>query len=568
MFYLVGHYHGWWRYVTFADLAALLRASIISLLLLVATDHFMVSYQIPRSILLLDCLMSIAVLGILRSGWRLYREQIRPAFADKNTQSAILVGTDDSTGRLAHQIHAHPKLHYRVQGFVATDKSKVGARLGHIPVLGMVDDIVRVARICQAKVVLMTAGGLSGQQLRELMQACEQGDLQLKIIPRFEDRLEGNNTLPIRDINIEDLLRRDPVVLDTQAIESLLEGGTVLVTGAGGSIGSEICRQVLRFGPSSMVLVGRGENRIFHIHRELREQGTYTRLHPHIGDITDYDRMEALFKKYHPDVVFHAAAHKHVPLMEADPGEAIKNNVGGTRNLADLAHRYNVSHFVMISTDKAVNPTSVMGATKQVAEQYVHALSLESRTRFVVTRFGNVLGSEGSVVPIFQEQIRRGGPITVTHPEMTRFFMSIPEASQLVLQAAAMGKGGEIFVLEMGEPVKIVNLANDLMHLSGLSKDSIEIVFSGIRPGEKLYEELFFNDELTLKTAHSKIRVARHRPCLLKDAKRNVAALELLVGERCDEIRQKLQDIVPELLDNSINDEAPKQAPATIGESP
>ena len=378
------------------------------------------------------------------------------------------------------------------------------------------------------------------------MDDCQQADLDLKIIRRLEDRLSGDHRIPIRDIEISDLLRRAPVQLDTKSIGTMLEGRTVMVTGAGGSIGSEICRQALRFNPRILVLVGRGENRIFKVERKLQTLRTATTLYTCIASVTDQARMRHIFEEFRPEVIFHAAAHKHVPLMECNIGEAIQNNVGGSKCLADLAHEFGVRNFVFISTDKAVHPSSVMGASKQLAERYVHALSQTSPTRFTVVRFGNVLGSEGSVVPIFQEQIRRGGPITVTDPRMTRFFMTIPEASQLVLQAAAMGNGGEIFVLEMGEPVKIVDLAHDLVRLSGLPEDAIEICFTGVRPGEKLYEELYFDEEQTLPTSHPKLRAAYHRPYTLAEVRRDIVELQQLLHEPQEVLRRKLREIVPE----------------------
>jgi FlaA1/EpsC-like NDP-sugar epimerase len=382
--------------------------------------------------------------------------------------------------------------------------------------------------------------------LRSLMEACEEGGLSLRIIRSLEDRLQGDSRVPLRDIEINDLLGRDAVTLDTENIGKLLEGRRVMVTGAGGSIGSEICRQIVKFNPESLTLVGRGENRIFAIERELLALQTGITLYPCIADVTNRQRMEQVFAERRPEVVFHAAAHKHVPLMEANVGEAIRNNVFGTRCIASLSDEYGVASFVMVSTDKAVRPTSVMGATKQIAERFVHTLSQESSTRFTVVRFGNVLGSAGSVVPIFQEQIRHGGPITVTDPRMERFFMTIPEASQLVLQAATMGAGGEIFVLEMGEPVKIVDLARDLIRLSGLPEHAIEISFSGIRPGEKLYEELYFDDEQTLPTSHPKLRAAYHRPYSLAEVRQTVGELERLLNEPNDSLRRKLREIIPE----------------------
>jgi FlaA1/EpsC-like NDP-sugar epimerase len=336
----------------------------------------------------------------------------------------------------------------------------------------------------------------------------------------------------------------------------MVEGQTVLVTGAGGSIGSEICRQLLRFRPGELLLLGRGENRIFAIERELLAQESFTTLRPLIGDITDQTRMRQIFAEHRPQLVFHAAAHKHVPLMEANVGEAVKNNMLGTKCVADLAHEYGADGFVLISTDKAVNPTSVMGATKHLAERYIHALSQVSETRFMAVRFGNVLGSAGSVVPVFQDQIRNGGPITVTDPRMVRYFMTIPEASQLVLQAAAMGQGGEIFVLDMGEPVRIVDLARDLIRLSGLDEASIEIEYSGVRPGEKLFEELYFDDESMLPTRHPKLRATQHRPFPFEEVQVVMQRLPEFVDESSDTIRAYLKELVPEYL------AAPRTVPA------
>ncbi|MDI9442719.1 MAG: nucleoside-diphosphate sugar epimerase/dehydratase [Planctomycetota bacterium] len=544
IFYATGHFHGWWRHVTFSDLTALARASLAALLALVAIDHFFLDYQIPRAILPLDCCLGVLVLGTLRSSWRLLAEG--RASLGGTRSAALLVGADHAAGRLAHDIHSHPDSPYRVRGLIATNGETVGARLGGIPVVGRLDDLPGAAVRRGVQSLLVTAGSIPGSRLRSLLGRCEKSGLAVKIIPSARDRLSGVDHLPVRDIHIDDLLRRDPVQLDDTAICDLVRDRRVLVTGAGGSIGSEICRQLLRFDPAELILLGRGENRIFQLEREFRQIDAPVKLVPMIADVTCAKRIRQVFEKRRPEVVFHAAAHKHVPLMEANPGEAIRNNVLGTRIVADLADEYDVLSFVLVSTDKAVHPTSIMGVSKHLAERYVHALSQESSTRLVVTRFGNVLGSNGSVVPIFQEQIRRGGPITITDERMTRFFMSIPEASQLVLQAAAMGQGGEIFVLDMGEPVRIVDLARDLVRLSGLPEDSIDIVFTGVRPGEKLYEELYFSAETTLPTPHPKLRAAFHRPYRLAEVQEEVADLESLLDAPEEIIRRRLKQLVPE----------------------
>ena len=546
VFFALGHYHGWWRYVTFADLVALIRVSLLSSITIVVVDYFISSVHLPRSVVVLDWLLTVIVFGSLRSSWRILREHFLPAFKPRDFHWAVVVGTDDASGVLAHQIQSHPQLPYRIRGFVSTNGEEETGILGQIPILGSVEKLGELATSYRITDVLITAGTITGREVRHLMERCAEAGLNLKIVPGLEDRLSGDHRIPIRNIEIADLLRRAPVNLDSEAIGKLLAGRTIMVTGAGGSIGSELCRQVMQFDPQALVLVGRGENRIFHIERELRAAGWATAIHPCIADVTDKKRMHYLFQRYRPAVVLHAAAHKHVTLMEINAGEAVKNNVLGTSCVADLADAFGVDYFVLISTDKAVRPTTVMGASKRIAETYVHALSQESDTCFTVVRFGNVLGSEGSVVPIFQEQIRRGGPITITDPRMTRFFMTIPEACQLVLQAAGMGRGGEIFVLDMGAPVKIIDLAKDLVRLSGLPEDSIDITYIGIRPGEKLDEELYSSEEETLPTLHPKLRVAYHGPCSLQEVRRSVADLLALADGPDEAIRNKLREIVPE----------------------
>ncbi len=547
VFLIAGQYEGWWTYITFADLVALVRYSLAATFFIAAGQYFLgLGFYIPRAVMVMDCLGSIAVLGALRGAWRLYREQFWPILNPGDFRWALLVGNDHATGLLASQMQTYRELPYRVRGLLAMDESSVGSRLGQVPVLGRLEDVREVAARCSASTVLVTAGNLAGPRLRNLMDACKHSGLELKIIRGIQDRLDGDHRIPIRDIEISDLLRRAPVQLDMNIIGRLIENRTVMVTGAGGSIGSEICRQLLRFNPRLVLLVGRGENRIFKVERKLRAAYSTATLQPCIADITDEARVRQIFSDFRPEVVFHAAAHKHVPLMEINVGEAIRNNVVGTKTMAEMAHEFGVRNFVFISTDKAVHPSSIMGVSKQLAERFVHAMSQVSSTRFTVVRFGNVLGSDGSVVPIFQDQIRHGGPITVTDPRMTRFFMTIPEASQLVLQAAAMGQGGEIFVLEMGEPVKIVDLARDLVRLSGLPENSIEICFTGVRPGEKLYEELYFDDEETLPTAHPKLRAAYHRPFTLSEVRQTIAQLQQLIHAPEVELRDKLCELVEE----------------------
>lgn len=567
-FGVTGQLHGWWRYVTFGDLVALARVCLICFATIAVINMFLIAapFRVPRSVLILDTILCVGVIGALRSTWRLFRECVWPAMNASGYRSAILVGADEESVFLAHQIQSYGRVPFRVRGLLNTNGALHHSnRLGRIPILGHVSDIARVAAAYGITDVLVTSGRMPGKELRQLMDVCKYQGLQLKIIPRFEDRLGGDRFMPVRNVDIEDLLRRESAELDTPAIRELVAGRTVLVTGAGGSIGSEICRQLIQFGPSSLILLGRGENRIFTIQRELSQVvPATTQLHVTIADVRDEARINQLFELHRPDVVFHAAAHKHVPLMEANVGEAVKNNVLGTKIVADAAHRFAAESFVLVSTDKAVRPTSVMGATKQLAERYVHALSSESTTRFVAVRFGNVLGSTGSVVPVFQEQIKCGGPITITDPEMERFFMTIPEASQLVLQAAAMGRGGEVFLLEMGEPVKIVDLARDLIRLSGLPQDAIEIVFTGVRPGEKLSEELATSLEETLETSHPKLRAVYQAPQALAEVQGEFTELAKHLDQPDVVIYRQLRRLVDFVEDHDGNTFSAPRKTATI----
>jgi len=548
IFYALGACHGWWGFVTFSDLAVLLKAATLSLLIVGAVDMYMVqNNHIPKAILILDYILTIALLGGLRSMWRLSQQELRPIIERKDYRRVLIVGANAAGESLARQLHADHRFKSIVVGFLDDDASLKGTRFGSMEVLGRPEEAPKYAAAFAAQDVLVSGGALPGKRLRLLMKRCEDAGLTVKVVPPVDDLLKNDIPLQIRPIDINDLLGRDPIRLNSDAIEGLLAGQTVLVTGAGGSIGSEICRQVLRFHPKKLILVERGENNLFLIEQELRKITEPGLIQPCVADILDKPRLNCIFETHRPDVVFHAAAFKHVPMMENNPGEAIKNNVFGTRQLVEIADRYHVRHFVMISTDKAVNPTSVMGVSKQLAERFVHAFTERSQTKFVVVRFGNVLASAGSVVPIFQEQIRRGGPVTVTHPQIERFFMTIPEASQLVLQAAAMGGAGEIFVLDMGDPVKIVDLAQDLIRLSGLKAgEDIEIQFTGLRPGEKLYEELYLDSEEKLPTPHPKVFVAYHRPYTLEEVISGIDELLAYVHSTPDVLHAKLKQIVPE----------------------
>lgn len=550
-----------WRYVGVLEaknlLAALSTATAILCLIVVLTKAsggklWTTPYgRIPLSALLIDLSLSFTFALGMRVVIRLGTERAkrdRRAGSEVLKVPTLLIGAGSAGLMIAKEIAARPDIAIEPIGFVDDNRNMVGTRIHGLPVLGTTDDLEVIVRDHGAEQALITIGDISGRHIRRIASRCAECGIAAKVFPGIQELVGGDvNFSVIREVAVEDVLQREPVHLDNQAIAKIVRGRTILVSGAGGSIGSELCREVCRHGPKRLLLVEQAENSLFHIHRQLVADFPKVSLVPCVADICDRARIEQVLAAWRPNVVFHAAAHKHVPLMEWNPGEAIKNNIVGTRSLADFADAYGVERFVMISTDKAVNPTSIMGVSKRVAEIYVQALSQRSQTRFVTVRFGNVLGSTGSVIPIFKEQIARGGPITVTHPEMKRYFMTIPEACQLVLQAGSMGEGGEIFILDMGKPVKIVDLAKDLIRLSGLSPDDIEIRFTGMRPGEKLFEELSLAQESAQKTQHPKIFIGQFIPHEWEEINRQVDELRKMVHSVAPaQILAMLQEIVPE----------------------
>jgi FlaA1/EpsC-like NDP-sugar epimerase len=569
IFYALGHCHVSWRRVSFSDLTSLVWAATLSMLVLTSVESLLLTsgrfgefQRVPRSVFVLDWAGTVLAIGGIRALWRSIREELRPIFTSKPVRTALIVGADEAGELLARTLMSATNMQYFVVGFLDDDPGLLHNRVAGREVLGDIDSVGREVERRRVDEVMVRSGSLTGKRFRKLLDTCTAAGSQVKVMPAIDELLAGHdNSLHVkpRSVEIKDLLRREPVQLDNAAVGHLIENNTVMVTGAGGSIGSEICRQVLRFNPKRLLLVERGENALFLLEQELCRHEPRPPFEPLIADITDAARMDQIMTTHRPEVIFHAAAHKHVPMMEWNPAEAIKNNCIGTQVLARLADRHGVREFVMISTDKAVNPTSVMGCSKLVAERFVQALSAESKTKFIVVRFGNVLASNGSVVPIFQEQIRLGGPITITHPDISRYFMMIPEASQLVLQAAAMGNGGEILVLDMGESVKIVDLARDLIALSGLGEDDIEIVFTGLRPGEKLYEELYFDDEQRVPTSHPKVFCAQHRPTTLAAAERVIDELAAVTDEPPEVVKSLLRDLVVEY--GSHTDDGPDPAP-------
>ena len=567
VFYALGLCHVSWGRVAFGDLTNLLWASTVAMFVFATTDSLLISTgriswlpRVRRSVILLDWAATILLLGGLRTVWRSVREELRPLFSGVPARTALIVGAGHAGEVIARGLQSTSAKPYYIVGFIDDDTDLQHTRIAGLEVLGGVDDVGFLVAKRGVDEVIVPSGYLSGKRFRTLLDECAEVGADVKVLPGIDELLSSEKApthVRLRPVEIKDLLRRDPVELDDTAIRKMVSGRVVMVTGAGGSIGSEICRQVLRYAPLKLLLVERAENSLFLIQQEFAAHQPVPPCEPLIADITDEVRMDQIMDLHKPQVVFHAAAHKHVPMMEWNPAEALKNNVFGTKLLARLADQHGVREFVTISTDKAVNPTSVMGCSKLLAERYVQALSGHSDTKFIVVRFGNVLASNGSVVPIFQDQIRRGGPITVTHPGIERFFMTIPEASQLVLQSATMGNGGEIFVLDMGESVKIIDLARDLVALSGLAPDDIEIVYTGLRPGEKLFEELYFDDEQRIPTGHHKVFCARHRPAELAAVEEVLEDLHDLLEQPGDTVRRRLKELVPEFIGEDGGVESP-----------
>ncbi|MBK9711667.1 MAG: polysaccharide biosynthesis protein [Kouleothrix sp.] len=565
IYYLLGMYRLFWRYASIDELAQMTLVGIVALVTQMLVFFALlrplgwVSLDFPRSLPLLDGLLTFLAVGGVRYSVRLAERLCQIRYDHGNAKRVLVVGAGQAGVTIVKELRNNPALGLNPVGFVDDSHDKLHSKIQSISVLGSRQDIPKLAVQYNIGTAIIAMPTAPGKVIREVVGICEQAGLTTKIIPAVHELLDGRASVrQLRDVQIEDLLRRKVIWTDTSAVSALISGRRVLVTGAGGSIGSELCRQVLRCGPAELVLLGHGENSIFSIHGELLRliaaDKSATRpavkLHAAIADIRMPERLEAVFEQFQPEIVLHAAAHKHVPLMELNPVEAITNNVMGTRNLLDVALANGVQYFVMISTDKAVNPTSIMGASKRVAELLVHQAAAISGRPYVAVRFGNVLGSRGSVVLTFKQQIAAGGPVTVTHPDMRRYFMTIPEAVQLTLQAATLGKGGEVFTLDMGEPIKIVDLARDMIELSGLEVGrDIDIVFTGMRPGEKLYEELFVAGEEFERTVHEKIFIACNAstfvPMYLNES---IAALDLAAqSNKADRIMYALKSLVPQL---------------------
>ncbi|MBN8588148.1 MAG: polysaccharide biosynthesis protein [Rhodothermia bacterium] len=507
---------------------------------------------LPRSIPVIEGFLAVVYLGGLRLLVRLYYEN-RNANVNRTqhkTRRVIVVGAGEAGNMVMREMLRKPMAGRVPIGFVDDASDKQYQKFLGKPVLGKIKDIPQIAKNHHVDEMLIAMPSQRGAFTRQLVEIARKSGLEHKIMPGINELLTGRVSISsMREIDLDDLLRRDPIRLDVEEIRSYITGKTILVTGAGGSIGSEVVRQVALFDPKKVILLGRGENSIYLIEQEVKRSWPELTVIPVIADVRNREKLETVFQQYRPQLVFHAAAHKHVPLMEANPDEAMLNNVGGTKNLVELGLLYQIERFVNISTDKAVNPTSVMGSSKRLSEYLVaRAAGLAAKGQsFVSVRFGNVLGSRGSVVPLFKEQIKRGGPITVTHPGMTRYFMTIPEATQLVLQAGSMNGNGNVYVLDMGEPVRIVDLAKDLIMLSGLEPDKdIPIVFSGLRPGEKLFEELLTAEEGTYASRHEKIFVAKNSTSEDPNLMRKIETLfELAKLQDGDGIREVLHELIP-----------------------
>jgi FlaA1/EpsC-like NDP-sugar epimerase len=551
IFWRFSLYGGIWRYASTADLRRIVLASLLS----AATAPLVFwmlrfDFVIPRSVLIINPLLLILMMGGSRFIYRLWKEKGLFGNLQLQGEPVLILGAGDVAVSLGKDLLRSKEWH--LVGFLDDDPDKQKRTLNGVCVLGSLDSLAEWAETLSVSKVIIAMPGSSRQQRKRAIQLCNEVNLNMLTVPSFDDLMSGKVAVSqLRPVELDDLLGRDPVMLDTEGLRYLLTDKTVMVSGAGGSIGSEMCRQIARFLPAKLVLFELSEFALYTIEQDLSRNFPDLKCIYLVGDVGDAARVDEVIQQHRPTVLFHAAAYKHVPMMELhNAWQAIRNNVLGTWTLAQSARQHRVEKFVMISTDKAVNPTSVMGASKRLAEMVCQSLQSSEATKFVVVRFGNVLGSTGSVIPKFRAQIAQGGPITVTHPEITRYFMSIPEASQLVLQAGLMGQGGEIFVLEMGEPVKIAELAKELIRLSGYSEEEIKIEFTGLRLGEKLYEELLSDGEHTLSTPHPKLRIAQARQVdavWLEQLLRWTAAKT----QPDEAVRAALKDWVPEYRPNS-----------------
>jgi len=566
-FYMFDLYRGMWRYTSLNDLINMIKAASVGSLLIVALVLFTHGFTgFSRATFIIDWILTIFFIAGYRGGIRLFfwiggkDPSVRTArfglfkvgrLAGRGGKRLLIIGAGDCGEKIFREIQDNASLRYRVVGFVDDDEIKVGKQIHGIPVLGTTGELKTIVERMKVEEALIAIPSASGATMRSIVLLCDESGIPFKTVPSMGELINGKVSVKaIRDVAYRDLLGREVIRLDEDRIGAYLENSRVLVTGAGGSIGSELCRQICRFRPLSLILFERAESPLYEIDLELKADFPYVKIVSVLGDIRDRRQLTQAFSEHQPQVVFHAAAYKHVPMMEMQPWKAVRNNILGTRNVIDMAKQHDVDRFVFVSTDKAVRPVNVMGATKRVAELLVEGQNGGGNTRpkFMIVRFGNVVGSVGSVVPLFKKQIEKGGPVTVTHPDMTRYFMTIPEACQLILQAGGMGEGGEIFILDMGTPVKIVDMARDLIRLSGFEPDmDIHVEYIGLRPGEKLHEELMTEGEGIVPTSHEKIMVLRGGSC---DQIALNGAIDKLAGLAYEQdvkgIIAKLQEMVPE----------------------
>lgn len=541
-------YRNLWRYAGEEELIAIVFACILSIITTYSI-HLLIGIEFQQTFYILNLIIATSLISWARLTYRTGRRVLIRSRLKEKPSNVLIVGAGSAGDIVIQELKNNPKLLKKPIGIVDDDIKKQCRRMHNVPIIGMVKDIDSIVTKYDIDEIIIAIANISRKDKKNIIEVCKKTKCKLKTIPGIFEIIDGKVDIKkIRDVQIEDLLGREQVKVNLDEISGYLQNKVVLVTGGGGSIGSELCRQVSSLNPKQLIILDNYENNAYAIQQELvRKYGTSLNLITVIASIREEKRMDDIFKKYKPDVVFHAAAHKHVPLMEKSPSEAVKNNIFGTKNVAVLADKYKVKRFVLISTDKAVNPTNIMGATKRAAEMIIQTMNEKSETEFVAVRFGNVLGSNGSVIPLFKKQIEEGGPITITHPEITRYFMTIPEAVQLVIQAGAMTKGGEIFVLDMGEPVKIVDLAKNLIKLSGFEIDvDIFIEFTGLRPGEKLYEELLMSEEGLTDTSHEKIFIGKPISINVEKCKMNLEFLKAIVDkERVELIDIIMRELVP-----------------------
>lgn len=564
VFVFSGVYRGMWRYTSIRDFWLLARACLLSTLLILAVILYMSGFKgYSRSIFFMDSVFTFLLVGgklmLIRSYYSGFanpkiREELFQKVASRNV---LIIGAGAAGEKILREIFENNQLHYRVIGFIDDDPHKKGRSIHGVPVLGNLGKITSIVQSEEIKEILIAIPSAKGDQIRNIVETCKDCDVSYKILPGMGELIDGRVSIKVlRDISYEDLLGRPPVKLDNTGIRGYLKGKTVLITGCGGSIGSELCRQVIKYQPNYLVLLDASEMNLFNIQMELQNEYSFHKCEAILGQVQNELLMEDIFKKYKPQIVFHAAAYKHVPMLERNPWEAVFNNIIGSRIVMEMSVKYHVERFVLVSTDKAVRPINVMGASKRVTELIMQSLQGQS-TLLMAVRFGNVIGSSGSVIPVFRRQIEKGGPVTVTHPEVNRYFMTIPESTQLVLQAAAMGKGGEIFILKMGTPVRIADMARDLIRLSGKEPDTdIKIIYTGLRDGEKLYEELITEGEDILPTGHEKIMVLRsndhanglnHLQSIRQKLNEDIEELvKYSLDHNAGTIKKKLREIVPE----------------------